>query len=88
MLAVLVVAAYLPPILGFAITTEIFLILCVPILLAGIAGILFISRFDRYKQLYKLLLTEESVYALSRSISSGTTKKTMESKLEYDKDLA
>ncbi|MDO5410660.1 MAG: hypothetical protein Q4F21_09440 [Lachnospiraceae bacterium] len=61
--ALLLAAAYVPPLLGYALDETVFLILAFAAAAGGIFGLLYILHFKQYRRIYKELLTPEQFTA-------------------------
>jgi hypothetical protein len=57
----LLVAAYAPPYFGYAMNETVFLILCIVLYLGAVIAFRYMVRFDQYRQVYKTILTMDSM---------------------------
>lgn len=64
--AILLAAAYLPPVFGYAINTTIFLIFCVVAAVIAAFSFLYVKKFNEYKSIYKNLLSTDSPVLANR----------------------
>lgn len=66
---ILLVVAFLPPYLGYAISEGFFLLLTTLMVIPAVSSIIYIFKFGAYRKIYKELLTPENLYI-------NTSKKT------------
>ena len=80
----LVVFAYGLPYLGLSINYFIFIIIFLVSLVLSIYSFIIIKKFDKYKSLYKKLLTNENVYAVENNNSAKTIKENTVKQITLD----
>lgn len=83
----LLLLAYGLPYIGIVINQTIFLICFIISLILGILSIKIINSFDKYKQIYKQILTNENVYATENAKNSQTIKENASKQIELDKSF-
>ena len=86
-IGILLLCAYGLPYLGITINQIIFVICFTLSIVTGILSIKVINSFDKYKQMYKQLLTTENVYAASNAQSNKKIRENVSKQIELDKSF-
>ncbi len=86
-IGILLLCAYGLPYIGITINQIIFTICFIVSLITGILSIKVISSFDKYKQVYKQLLTSENVYSVENAQSTQKVKENVSKQIEFDKSF-
>lgn len=81
--AVMLGAAYVPPVLGFAMNQTVFILLSVIIMAAGVFSLLYVLRFQEYRAIYHTLLTANDL-AMNRTTTTEVMQNTYHKKIEAD----
>lgn len=82
-MALLLIASYLPPFLGYAMNQTIFLALCGITIVAGSFGFVYVWRFGKYRTVCRMLLTSDSL--MMNTVSSAqVTQNIYLKKIETD----
>jgi hypothetical protein len=83
--ALLLIAAFLPPYLGYAVSEMIFCSLAVVLIIPGVFALNYILRFDEYRRIYKELLTPENfAMRTSKEAVSEAQRLAMQKKISID----
>lgn len=62
LIGLLVAVAYVPPLFGLIISETVFYVAMIPVLVMGIAGAIYIFRFQNYRKIYKSLLQDNMIF--------------------------
>ena len=86
-IGILLLCAYGMPYIGITINQTIFIICFLISLIFGFLCINIIKSFDKYKQMYKQILTTENVYAAENAQSTQKVKESVSKQIELDKSF-
>ncbi len=75
------------PYLGIVINEIIYIILFFISVILGLISLKEIITFKDYKKIYKVLLTEENVYAVQKASSTKTIRENIAKNIEYDGEI-
>lgn len=81
--AICLLAAYLPPFLGFTMNESVFLLLCIIAMIMGASCIIYVFGFEGYQSIYKILLTANN-FAINRVNSKQVMQETYHKKIIID----
>ena len=87
LLASLVLLGFGVPYLGIVINQIIYIVLFSLSVIFGIIALREIITFKDYKKIYKVLLTNENVYAVQNASSTKTIRENIAKKIEYNGDI-
>ena len=87
LLAVLALLDFGLPYLGIVINQIIYLVLFSVSVIFGIIALREIITFKDYKKIYKVLLTNENVYAVQNASSTKTIRENVAKRIEYNGDI-
>ena len=85
-IGILLILAYGLPYIGIVINPTIFIVCFIISSVLGTISMNVIYSFDKYKQMYKQILTIENVYAVQNAGSTQTIKETVSKQIELDND--
>ena len=86
-IGILLLCAYGMPYFKIVINPFIFIICFIISLITGLLSIKVINSFDKYKQMYKQILTNENVYAVENASSTKAIKENVSKQIELDKNF-
>ena len=86
-IGILLLCAYGMPYFKIVINPFIFIICFIISLITGLLCIKVINSFDKYKQMYKQILTNENVYAVENASSTKAIKENVSKQIELDKNF-
>ena len=86
-IGILLLIAYLLPYINIVINEYIFIIFFIISLILFIIGFKTINSFNKYKQIYKQILTNENVYAVENAKSTKQIKERSSKQIELDKNF-
>lgn len=87
--AILLVAAFLPPYLGYAISERVFVIFTVLMIIPAVLSMIYILKFDEYRKIYKELLKPENIIIdTSKEAQTQAQVLTMQKKITIDPSQA
>lgn len=87
LLATLLLLGFGLPYLGIVINQIIYIVLFLVSVIFGIIALREIIMFKDYKKIYKVLLTEENVYAVQNASNTKTIRENIAKKIEYDGEI-
>lgn len=77
MVILLLVAAYLPPYLGYVIPMAAVYVIFVAAILLGVIAIKYILDFNHYREIYKEMLTTDAVFMIQSSVAAAAQKSSL-----------
>lgn len=87
LLAFLVILGFGVPYLGIVINQVIYMIVFIISMILGIIALREIITFKEYKKIYKVLLTNENVYAAQNASSTKTIRENIAKNIQYDGEI-
>lgn len=87
LIGALLLCAYGLPYIGITINQIIFTICFIISIITGLLSLKVINSFDKYKQVYNGLLTNENVYAVENAQSTEKIKENVSKQIELDKNF-
>ena len=85
---ILLLISYGLPLIGVAINYKIFLVLFLLSILIFIPSLIYINKFDKYKAMYKEILTPDNVYMKNKKDTNKIAKDTSLKQISVDKSIS